>query len=212
MPCAENLCEHLSEVIDEHQGDVICVDCGLVISRLFIQPIGQHQLCDSEKLKWEYEIKDILDRLHIPTFYSNKIYHEFEKRQCKKTKDQLAFVVYKCLNDIGINLSLSDISNASGVGKTKLYKTQEPNESICLNMGDRSERICGVLGISYKLSTVIKETISSLNLSGHNPLTTIAATIYKVSLENNNKLSMKKVAKASGVSCISIQRYIKSKK
>jgi len=94
----------------------------------------------------------------------------------------------------------------------KICHLQKPNESVLLKTSEMLERIGKNVGLSFKDITVIKELIDKKPLSGHTPLTIIAGTIYLYCKEKNQKVSIKQIAKATQISVISIQRYIKLKR
>jgi transcription initiation factor TFIIIB Brf1 subunit/transcription initiation factor TFIIB len=89
---------------------------------------------------------------------------------------------------------------------------QEENKSIILEPTKVLEKYCNFLKLDFKTYSLIKNNLPKENLTGHNPLTIIAATIYVYCKKNNIKLSMKKIALTVNISCVSIQRYIKYNK
>ena len=89
---------------------------------------------------------------------------------------------------------------------------QEVNKSVILQPCDLLEKYCSYLGFDYKTYSLIKNELPRQNLSGHNPLTIISATIYKYCKKNNIRISMKKIASTVKISCVSIQRYLRNNK
>jgi transcription initiation factor TFIIIB Brf1 subunit/transcription initiation factor TFIIB len=215
MSHPENICSHLNNVIDEREGSVVCTDCGLVLedkffkfydSDLFSQDCG-------EDTSLKNEVKEILSKLQLPDVYCSSIIQNFKKDlvEKKNKKELLAYVVYKTLNENNIPVSIKDISAISGFSDINIYDRQESNKTIILQPCDLLEKYCRYLNLDYKTYSVIKNNLPIQNLSGHNPLTIIAASIYSHCKQNNIKISMKKVASTVKISCVSIQRYLKNK-
>jgi transcription initiation factor TFIIIB Brf1 subunit/transcription initiation factor TFIIB len=200
-------CEHLSEVIDEREGIIVCYDCGLVLSNYFF---SQTQTFNCSQSIFQEEIKEILERLNLPQIFANDVLQKLKScgKNNSRTKKLIPYFVYKTLNEIGCPVSIKDISSVSGISENDLYDMQE-SESLVLNPHTLLEKYCKLLGLNdFKIYSVIKEKMP-VEDTGHNPLTIIASLIYKYCKENNLKYSMKEIASTVGISSVSIQRYIK---
>jgi transcription initiation factor TFIIIB Brf1 subunit/transcription initiation factor TFIIB len=199
-------CEHLNLTDDYHEGTVVCLSCGLVISPLFI-----NQLSSVKQLQFQEdistEISNLLDRIHIPICYSNQILSYFNKNFTTKSKHALIFSSYKVLNDLDIPISIKEISNVSSVSKKNINKVQQNNSFVHFNSNTTVEKYSKILNLCYKTTTLIKKRVASVPVSGHNPNSVIASVIYQVCKEQKIKASIKKIAEVTSVSCISIQRY-----
>jgi transcription initiation factor TFIIIB Brf1 subunit/transcription initiation factor TFIIB len=207
MPHPENLCPHLNEIIDERAGAIVCTDCGLVISDFIFK--HNYQIAE-KKCKKEEEIKEILERMHLPGVFTSTIIENYEKSLEKEKKSTLPFIVYETLNKMGFPISIKDISAVSGISDSNIYNMQKPNKSIILQPNSLLEKYCRILGMDYKTYSLIKKELPKAIQSGHNPLTVIGGTIYNYCKKNNlKKYSMKKIASAISISPVSIQRYIK---
>jgi transcription initiation factor TFIIIB Brf1 subunit/transcription initiation factor TFIIB len=216
MPYPENMCSHFNSVIDEREGTIICTECGLVLEEKLFKFYG-HNLSLEEKGKdycLKEDIKEILAKLGLPDVFSKMIFQNFENESCekKKKKNYLHYVVYKTLNENNVPVSIKEISSISGVTDSNIYDMQENNKSVILQPSDLLEKYCSYLGFDYKTYSLIKKELPIQNISGHNPLTIIAATIYNYCKKNNIKISMKKIATTVKISCVSIQRYLKNNK
>jgi transcription initiation factor TFIIIB Brf1 subunit/transcription initiation factor TFIIB len=216
MPYPENLCSHFNSVIDEKEGSIICTDCGLVLEEKLFKFYGGNlssgEMETSSCLK--EDVKEILSKLGLPDVFSKMIVQSFKNdmSEKKKKKDYLAYVVYKTLNENNIPISIKEISSVSGLSDNSIYDMQEKNKSVVLQPSDLLEKYCSYLGLDYKTYSLIKNELPIQNISGHNPLTVVAATIYKYCKKNNIKISMKKIATTVKISCVSIQRYLKNDK
>jgi transcription initiation factor TFIIIB Brf1 subunit/transcription initiation factor TFIIB len=210
MAYKENICKHLNEIIDVHDGTTICTDCGLVIyESMFIEKdYGKKELYTCNDIE---EIKELLERLNFPTSFAYDIFENVKKslESHKSIKKYLIpFIIYQTLNEKGYPISIKDISSVCGISDNYIYDMQKNSQSIILNHHSLLEKYCSILKLNYKTYTVIKELIPNLN-TGHNPLTVIAATIYRYCKENKIKYSMKYIANTIGISPVSIQRYIR---
>lgn len=219
---AENICEHLNQVTDQHEGSIICQDCGLVLSDYFetderkdksfnfhdVDEINQKNDY-ANKLCWLEEIKDILDRIHIPCTYATHILRYFNGAYKSKNFNNLYFSIYKILNSSGIPISLAELSTATRTNKNHISKSQKINDTIFIKYDQLAEKYCTLLNLDFKTVAVIKEKIRNSPVTGHTPITIVAATIYQFCKRKNKNISMKKISSLMNVSCISIQRYSK---
>lgn len=204
----EHFCEHINEVIDQREGTIICSDCGLVVSSLFINSFNENVETETN----EY-VLEILSRLQIPEFFKTDILNNLKNIEVKhKTKENaIAFVIYKTLNDLDCGVSIKEISAVTGYTDSQIYNFQTSNDSVILDPLIQLEKYCIMLGLPKKSYSVIKGTINS-NKTGHNPTTILATAIYKYCKTNDCGVSMKKIAETLNISCVSIQRYIKFEK
>jgi transcription initiation factor TFIIIB Brf1 subunit/transcription initiation factor TFIIB len=204
----EHLCSHLNQILDTKEGNYCCLDCGLVLSPYYIQ---DNIITKSEETNyWREEIKNYLDRIHIPQTFSNMIYEYFDKNYYSKNNKNMMCSIYKILNENGITITLNEISGTSHISSKEIVKVQKDN--VKLTKEEIAEKYCKFLNLSFAIVSVIKEEIKKSNLSGHTPTTIVAAIIYKITKQEGKGISMKEISKLMNVSCISIQRYIKYQK
>ena len=205
-----DLCNHLNEIIDENRGDIICTDCGLVLSdKLFINYKGNEE--NKNTSIDGNEINEYLEKLNLPTCFSSKILDNYKKTRNgkRKKKELLPYTIYKCLNDEGFPISMKEISAVSGFTDSKLYSMQE--EAIILKPCQLLEKYCKILGLDYSTYRVIKTALPTSKLTGHNPLTIVGSVLYAYLKKHKpRKFPMKTIAKVVNTSCISIQRYLKN--
>jgi transcription initiation factor TFIIIB Brf1 subunit/transcription initiation factor TFIIB len=199
MACEQNSCSHINQVIDEHEGTYICLDCSFVISEYFHQDQNyEHSKTD----KWnDNETLEYLSRLNLP----DGLKHHISNIDLTNKNISRATAVYLKSNKLDSVVTLKEISSISGVSPKQIAK----NETNILNKKHLLDKYCKLLDIKFSDYTVIKEKLKLSEISGHNPLTVVASYIYQHSKENNLKLSMKKISNVFGISPISIQRYLK---
>ena len=198
----------MTEVVDEREGTVVCVDCGLVLSQYYVSQANTN-FCGGNFMV--EEIKEVLERLNFPQFFSDDIFNNIKlaKKENTKKKSLVPYFVYKTLNELGFPVSIKDISAVSGVSENDIYNMQESEQSLILSPVSLLEKYCKLLGLNdFKTYSLIKETLPTTD-TGHNPLTVIASTIYKYCKKTGLKYSMKQIASTVGISSVSIQRYIK---
>lgn len=199
MSCTKT-CGHLNEIIDEHEGSIVCLDCGLVISNQIF--ISETQKSIPEK---NDHYKEFLSRLNMSDEFVSGI-----KEQKKETISNIASNLYLNINKTS-SISLKEISSVTGVCEKQLNQKTKG----CVTVIDKEkmlDKYCRLLEINYKNYTVIKEMLNKIKISGHNPLTIVASCIYIFCKKHNFKISMKHISKTVGISCISIQRFLKSNK
>lgn len=200
----EHLCLHLNQTLDPREGHYVCPDCGLVLSPYYVQYDNNIQI---EKTNyWMEEIKNYLDRIHIPLVFTKMIFEYFHTTYDKKNINNLMCSIYKILNENGIPLTLNEISETSNISTKSIVRLQKDN--VKLAKEEIAEKYCKFLNLSFKTVSVIKEELKKCKQSGHTPTTIVAATIYKITKEREKHISMKEISKLMNVSCISIQRYL----
>lgn len=204
----------MNTLIDEREGTIVCTCCGLVVDEK-IYNFYDSNLSSKEEVGndcFKNDVREILSKLQLPDVYTTLILKNFQKEteQKRNKKQLLPYVIYKTLNENGIPISIKDISSISGFTDISIYDMQESNKSLILQPSDLLEKYCRYLGMDYKTYTLIKKLLPQENISGHNPLTIIAATIYRFCKSNNIKVSMKKISSTVKISCVSIQRYLKN--
>ena len=213
MGCEGDNCQVGDLILDTREGFYVCSVCGLVKDNIYDDGpttgrtyYGFHHPTDFKLLE---EIKDMLDRVHIPTTHAQLCLNYYKKKYKGYNKKAIIFSIYFDLNSLSFSISLKDLLNVNGLSGESTFSTQKKNENVLLDVVGMVEKYCIMLNLSYKEISLIKEKIKSLPKSGHTPLTTIAGNIYLYCKENNKKFSVKKIAQVTQVSTISIQRYIK---
>lgn len=205
-------CQHLTQIEDFHEGSVICSLCGLVLSPLFIDQISQ--LSDpchdpsTENFSLA-EIRNLLDRIHISTCFATQIDAHLTKNFTTKSRKALVYSIFKVLNEINIPISMKELSQACHINKKMLHQAQSENDVVFIKFSDIVEKYAKLLNLNYQTITLIKETIKRCPMSGHNPNSVLASTIYQVCRRTKQRVSIKKVSQVTQVSCVSIQRYNK---
>lgn len=219
MDCKSNFdscqidCCHNNPVSDYHEGTIVCLMCGLVLSNLFLEHQNfnfqkTHFNTREEQQKIE-EIKDILDKIHVSHSYATHVYSFFTKNFKKWTNPNLVFSIFKVLNQLNCPVSMKELSLSTNILSTKLHSVQPNEQNVEVAFDDVVEKYCKLLKIPFKTIALIKESIKNAPMSGHNPNSVIAAIIYNTLKKEKKKISLRSLCKVTNVSCISIQRYNK---
>ena len=208
MDPTENICQHLNEIIDERQGDVICTDCGLILSAVYMSNFKSTSSIEKSN---EY-VLEILSRLNLPKFFAVCITAKIDKMGKEKKKESmLAFLIYKTLNELGCGVTLKEINSVTGFTDNQIYNKQKSNETIILNPSESLEKYCSLLGLPKNSYAVIKGKMFKRK-TGHNPTTIIGSEIHQYCKENKIGINIEKISEILKVSPISIRRYSKLKK
>jgi len=207
MPNSEYLCNHFNQIIDAHNGCYVCTQCGLVMDTYF-HDINENVSEDKINHEKKEEICELLEKLNYPTIFVHDILANYVKNKELKKEARLPYIVYETLNSLGFPISLKEISAVSGLNQSRIYDMQQSDASIVLKPSDLLEKYCKMLNLDYRSYSLIKETMQETS-TGHNPLTIIAASIYKYCKVNKLKHTIKEIAQICNISPVSIQRYIK---
>lgn len=201
-------CQHGQTVIDTREGEIKCIECGLVMSVYYEKQI--ERFYEDENTEWSEMCKDILDKIHISPVYAGHIMSYLNKHFKKIKLDNLIFGIYKVLNEkFDMPISLHELSNITGCQKKLVCAAQKLDENVIINVENIVDKYIPELNLDFKTASLIKETIKRYKPSGHTPSTIVAGTIYIVCKQLSKKLSIKQISNITAVSQISIQRFVK---
>lgn len=216
-----NDCQHEHEITDTRTGDVICSSCGLVLDLYYVNGFESNEnfydkVLTVHKFTSIYDyLCEMLERLNISKCYMTQISDLYTKRyKFYSTENRyilLAYCCYQILNENNVAVSIKNISAVTGFSIEKISQMQE---TTCLNFDVESalEKYCNMLNLSFHDFSLIKENFLILQLSGHNPLTLISAAIYRYCLKTGVQKSLKDICEVTGISKISVQRYMRTTK
>lgn len=206
------MCDHY-EIVNQHEGETVCCLCGFVLNFQHFSELQHDNLTHDELIhsRWADEAKNILDRMHLPLVYAEKIVKHLNENYKAKNTCSLAYSVYKVLNnDYMVPITLQEVCDITGARKKSIFMQQPVGDNIILDKTEFVERYCYLLGLDFKKISLVKEMIAKQKPSGHSPTTIIAGCIYLSLKKLNHKISIKKVSEITRVSSISIQRFIKN--
>ena len=163
-----DLCDHKNQILDEHEGSYICLDCAKVLDNFFCQ----------SNLKTDNEFKDfyqnekgmtseLTHRLNIPDLNLKN----------EKTDLKCASNIYLEANKKNYSVTLKEISSVSGCSLKKISKDTKNTVNI-LDISTLLEKYCKLLNLDFKTYAVIKESLNHTKPTGHNPITIVTSHIY----------------------------------
>lgn len=198
-----DVCEHKNQIIDDHEGSYICLDCAKVLDNVYISSFEYNNFdLESNGVDTQENVisSEISHRLNIPNLNIKD-----EKNNIKSVSK-----LYLNANKNNFTVTLKEMSAVSGFSSKQIGKEIKNTVNI-LDISTLLEKYCKLLSLDYKSYSVIKENITKYEQTGHNPLTIVGSHIY-IHIKNvkKEKISMKKVCDTIGISSISIQRYLKT--
>lgn len=194
-------CKHPNEILDEHEGTIICTDCGIIKNHIFLAPNDNYK---NEIINFGY-LDNILAKFSSEELSNIPInlQKNFELNN-KKTASE----IYKISKKNNSNILLKDISTLFKV-KLKDIKTDPIN---LIEINNILERYTKIFNLDYKSFTQIRRKISQFKNTGYQPLTIIGSLIYLHFADTDKKQSIKYCAEKLQISPISIYRFIKKYK
>jgi len=207
-------CLHFSEVIDHHEGTIICVECG-VVKDVIYESINISKDLDLKKDSL-CQVKNFMEQLHVPEKFSELVSNNLSRSKdmnstmCNKRKriisvKKLATEIYNTVNSNNSHLLLKDVLNFSHLSTHQI----KSKDILLVNLSEIVERYTKKFNIEYKTYTVIKDKVEEFKNTGFQPLTIIGGVIYLHFLKDKKKISMRKISEILGISSISIQRFLK---
>lgn len=131
------MCEHINQVIDEHEGTIICLDCSHVILNQILLPsypeenVEEKKNYDSNFCIYHQFIKDCCHRGHIIDVYARKSIECFEKLKGRINTDHkvdalslAAYSIYHTLKEENVPRSLRMICTLTGTS-VKAFRSIE---------------------------------------------------------------------------------------
>ena len=208
-----NSCSHEHEVINQREGDIICSDCGLVMDTYYIEEFEKNDINENISSFVNNFVFEMLERLNVPKSFSSYIFKNISNSKINKQSESfLSGIIYNTLIERKIPFTMKDISGVTGISSKKIFKEEKKNKDVknivIIDWSEILERACSKLNLNYKDYTLIKEEIKNKN-NGFNPSTVISAHIYLYCKKHSIKLLMKDISSVTGISCMSIKRYIK---
>jgi transcription initiation factor TFIIIB Brf1 subunit/transcription initiation factor TFIIB len=206
-------CSHKNQLIDYRGGFVVCEECGTVIDCVFEFHSGREDdaSCGLTEKESDY-VKEMIERLNLPCSIFSHIAKKIMKKKDGKnaTETSMAHCLYIALADLGIPFTINDVSNITGINHSKISKDKKCENSnvVIIKTENILERACSKLNLNFRQYTLIKESIKESN-NGFNPSTIISAYIYVFCRSNKLNITLKQISNTTGISCMSIQRFIK---
>lgn len=196
-------------------GDNICTDCGLVLDRIFIPSDKDGKY--SENFTADDFLSELLEKLHLSknvASYVNSNLSTFDRASDRHSHLSIVRCLYRAAAKLGLPITARDICAVSGFSSKKILEESSTTNKmmdssiICISIDDILEKVCGKLCISFKDFTLIKKSVE-VRYSGFNPSTVATAYIYLYCKKSLKNIKLKDICVISGISCMSVHRFIK---
>lgn len=229
--CNGSSCTHSETVDDDHTGECVCTQCGLVLGPVYQDELPKHDVEDS----WCFQnfqngsrsesVRDILQDLcshaEIPRCimeYAENYFKQIKTKISKnktgkkfRDKDLVCYALQETLGRHEINHIADELPYFAGVKLSIQFQIESAlgiTTSLC-NPLDYCERFCNLLEMSYLEMKIIRGILFHLQvmLSSHRPQSVVALAIYLYCLETKNQsLSLLKICEICRVSSKNIEK------
>ena len=133
------MCEHLEHVIDQHEGSIICIQCGTVLEICIVNTSAEykHFTEDSRSIVHIY-LEDCCDRMNIPSSITEKIYKKYSSFRKNSNFEKIdnttlmAYSIYFTLKDEGVGRNIEYIAYNTGVNSKQLWKCESLDTNVSI--------------------------------------------------------------------------------
>jgi transcription initiation factor TFIIIB Brf1 subunit/transcription initiation factor TFIIB len=216
---SEDDCSHKNTVEAEHEGDVVCTDCGLVVEPCFSFHASQKYFQDETDY---YNVKnfilDVCANAHIPKNICEYSYSYFKKSRRnfsprKVSNNQLAaFSIYEALQLFEVPRTVEEIQFFTGENVKKFALIESVN-TLTNNRNDPTifvDRFCNLLELEYFDSNLIKSIVCNMYGMGNVKSNCLIATcIHLYCKEKKRKILLKTICQICEVSATSVHRIVR---
>ena len=157
-----DVCDHKNQVIDDHEGTYICLDCAKVLDNVYISSFEYNNFdLESNGVDTQENVisSEISHRLNIPNLNIKD-----EKNNIKSVSK-----LYLNANKNNFTVTLKEMSAVSGFSSKQIGKEIKNTVNI-LDISTLLEKYCKLLSLDYKSYSVIKENITKYEKTENNPL------------------------------------------
>jgi len=210
-----NMCQHLNLITDQHEGCIVCTDCGEVIDVYFSQQDDSHA-----KLRQDFSANiksymiDCCDRMHVPDSIAEIILNEYvhfrSEAEFQKISDiqLMAYSIYFTLKNEDIGRNIEYVAMNTGITSKLLWKCESLDPYLAIPI-----KIESLLAPVYSLFELSREDYNNIRkISKHfqerhfSPLTLASTLVYLYCKTRGVRITIKKVCNIFHVSSMSIYR------
>jgi len=142
-------CSHLNEILCPRDGDIVCLDCGLVKDTFFDNNLSHVQNFFHESY-YENYIKDLFHKLNLPYIHIEEILFQFKKSNPKTNKiPALLCIILEILNKYDIPICIKDIADQTEFSPEEIFKQEKIDSKIILPIKETMEKYCKLLNLKY---------------------------------------------------------------
>ena len=209
------MCQHINQVIDQHEGFITCTDCGKVMDVYFCQQLDSSEnnyiYCTSDIKSY---LSDCCDRMHVLRSILELIYNDyvhFRSHAVFKKVDNkhlMRYSIYFTLKNEGIGRNIEYVALNTGVASRILWKCEslDPYLSTPIN-------IKILLAPAYSALELQRDDCKNISaISKHfqerhfSPLTLVSTLVYLYCKSKSIPVSIGKICSIFNVSSMSIYR------
>jgi transcription initiation factor TFIIIB Brf1 subunit/transcription initiation factor TFIIB len=221
------LCAHAQTIEDDHTGDYICTECGLVLDCVYSSTYSSHVNTPTAKnLKIKNFLQDVSANAHIPqciTLYAYNMVNKIEERKLQENKKcnlhhLAAYCLYETLQRFEVPRKPEEIEYFTGIEKKhfiEIEKSEVFHETYTQLRVDPTlhvEKYCKDLDLHYFDVNIIRSIVG--NMYGMGSVSTnclIAVVIHLFCKEMKRKITLKSICEKCCVSTASVHRIIREK-
>lgn len=208
------VCVHENTLDDHHTGDVICVDCGIILDKilLFDKCLIQEIYPNISKFEDFRELRSICEKLVCSPAVTTRIIEKYTfLKHASSISDSFLFAaaIFSTLNQEISHKSIKEICYYANITPKRFWKVIKP---LKLDYSFEATNMTRCLLQTYKFNhreieeiNIFVEKLKSTNFS---PKTIIAVACYLHLKKKKGKTSVSKVAKKLNCSPMSIYRCL----
>jgi transcription initiation factor TFIIIB Brf1 subunit/transcription initiation factor TFIIB len=226
-------CLHQQTIIDDREGDSVCLLCGLVLEVVYQQEwrwdrggggggeaYSPYENASDPTFNFLLDVAahaEIQKCIVQQTFsYFKKIKIKLEQRTPKFPDRVLAsYALYETLSRNNVSRSVQEIEFFTNCNLAKLWAVESAlnlKDTLCHPL-DYVERFCSQLSIKFTEMKVIKGIVGNMfGLGGIRPQCVVAVVIYLYCREIKHKLALAKICEVCDVSSTNIYAIIRKMK
>lgn len=205
----EEKCSHPNCVEDEN---LVCTDCGLVISNIFQDASPgvlwpNHSELPFEKSPLYNKVQDLAHILHLDeTSFSEEILSSIRMKPSWMRDDEaLVFYTYDYLIKAKNYIKFPFLCKLCGVSEKKM--SRYTFLTCGFSSDDLISKSCKLFNLTYSEEKLLKNKMAQKKISGHAPATVLGGYLFSLF---STKLTMKKICTVLNINSVSVRRYIKS--
>jgi transcription initiation factor TFIIIB Brf1 subunit/transcription initiation factor TFIIB len=218
-----DFCNHFTRLDDEHTGDEVCTDCGLILGAVYSHTLSAaaNGNIRKEDPKQKIFFLDTCFNECLTEATATDSYNYYMKlRKHPKSRgfsniDLAGFALYSCTTQACVGRSPQQIAAAVGANARRMCDLQDIFRQE--NVFDDAKHYVAPLRYHLDLTNsdemVLRSWVAAMPLEGCRPQTLASAIVYIYCEQDNRRgRSPKEIAHAGGISVDSLSRTVKKLK
>lgn len=219
---SRNVCGHCTTVDNEKDGEVVCIECGLVLHPLYMTSpwtSSNSPMCTTHQKALDF-IRDVGENACIPANVICYAENYYEKIKIKlspkfKTNTVAAYALYESLNKFEVPRMAEEMEHYSGVKMQHIWQveTSLSLETPLHNPKNYVSHYCNLLNLCYADQVVVCDAVDCINqdnsLGNLRCNCLVGVVIYLFCKEKKKKVTLKKICEKCDISATSIHRVVR---